>query len=121
MTKEEVRVVLVDDDADMRDTLTQLLEHDGYTVRSAPNAAEARKAVAEHDPLCVLIDLGLPDVDGCELARELRISHGADLVLIAITGWSRQADRERAEEAGVDFVLQKPVSADGLRRFLPPL
>ena len=121
MVKEEVRVVLVDDDRDTCEALSEILQCDGYAVRIALNAADAMKAVEEYKPICALVDLGLPDIDGCELAQRLRSKHGSDLVLIAVTGWSEQSERDRAEAAGIDFVLVKPLAIDTLRKFLPPV
>ncbi|MET0520168.1 MAG: response regulator [Burkholderiaceae bacterium] len=90
-SKEEVRIVLVDDDRDTCTTLRELLESDGYSVRIALNAGDALKLIEDYRPICALIDLGLPGTDGCELARQLRARHGQDLVLIAVTGWSQRS------------------------------
>ncbi|MFN3630738.1 MAG: response regulator [Casimicrobiaceae bacterium] len=113
--------MVVDDDTDTRDALSALLRSYSYLVFPAANAREALLAVDQHRPACVLMDIGLPDIDGYGLARQLRALHGWDLVLIAVTGRSLRADHELAEAAGVDFVLVKPVSPDTLQRFLPPL
>lgn len=121
MAKEEVKVVVVDDDEDACESLGLLLELDGYSVRTATNAARALAAVEEHEPLCVLLDLGLPDEDGCVLARQLRDKHGPGLVLVAVTGWTRNEDRERAEASGIDFILSKPLHPGDLRKLLPPI
>ncbi len=119
--KEEVKVVVVDDDEDAAVSLAELLEMDGYQVRTAFSAAEAITLVESFEPLCVLLDLGLPGMDGCELAKALRARHGTTLVLVAVTGWTREEDRSRAEMAGVDYILSKPVTAAGVRRLLPPI
>lgn len=121
MEEESVLVVVVDDDVEVRRSLCSFLLSDGYQACEAVDAEEARQAVAERNPHCVLIDLGLPGTDGCTLARELRAAHGEDLVLIAVTGWTRDEDRMAAEAAGIDFVLRKPVEPDDLRRVLPSL
>lgn len=118
---EEVRVLVVDDEADTCEALGELLRSYGYSVCCARSAIDALAVAEVQQPACVLLDLGLPGIDGCELAQRLRAGHGDGLVLIAITGWSRQADRDRAEEAGVDFVLVKPLTTAALQRFLPPL
>jgi DNA-binding response OmpR family regulator len=121
MDDEKVMVVVVDDDADVRDSLCQFLVHDGYHATPAVDAAQARAVVAMHDAKCVLIDLGMPGTDGFTLARQLRAAHGGELVLVAVTGWTRDEDRRAAVTAGIDFVLCKPVEPDDLRRVLPPL
>lgn len=75
----------------------------------------------EFAPACVLVDLGLPGIDGTEVTRRLRDQVGSELVIIAVTGSSREADHDRAEAAGIDFVLTKPLYDSDLRRLLPPL
>lgn len=121
MAHEDFRVVLVDDDLDACQTLSELLKVDGYSVRVATTAQDAIKVVDEYQPVCALLDLGLPDFDGCELSRRLRAAHGADLVLIAVTGRGSEEDHNQALEAGVDHVLRKPLTLENLRRFFPPL
>ncbi|MBW8846233.1 MAG: response regulator [Burkholderiales bacterium] len=118
---EDVRVVLVDDDADTCETLSALLKLDGYSVRVARTAQDAMAAVDEYRPVCALLDLGLPDLDGCDLSKRLRKRHGPELVLIAVTGRSGQREHDLAMAAGIDHVLCKPLSLDTLRRFFPPL
>ena len=118
---EDVRVVVVDDDPDAAFTLRDLLQFDGYNVRVAHNAEEALAAVAEHQPLCVLLDIGLPGMDGNQLARELRAQHGASLVLVAVTGLGGEQNRLEAVRAGVDHVLVKPVDPKRLGTLLPPI
>jgi len=120
MRDEDVRVVLVDDDVDTCETLGELLKFDGYSVRLATTAQDAIAAVAEYQPVCALVDLGLPDLDGCELSKQLRAKYGPDLVLIAVTGRTGQLAQDTALEAGIDHVLSKPLSVERLRRFFPP-
>jgi len=119
MTKEDVRVVVVDDHADTRDAVQLLLELDGYNVRTAGDAAEAIAVVDEHQPLCVILDLGLPDVGGVELAGRLRTLHGTGTVIVVLTGSTRPEELEAAELAGADHVLHKPLDVASLRRLLP--
>ncbi len=119
--KEEVTIVVVDDDQDTTESLKDLLEIDGYMVWTANNGADALPLVAERDPVCVLLDLGMPAMSGHELARRLRKAHGSLLVLIAITGRDDHEERLAAEHAGMDHLLVKPVQAAHLRRLLPPL
>jgi CheY-like chemotaxis protein len=120
MAKEDIRVVLVDDDLDACESLSELLKDDGYSVRFATTAADAIAAVDEYQPICALLDLGLPDLDGIELSKRLRARYGSDLVLIAVTGRSGDQARDEAMQAGIDHVLSKPLSVERLRRFFPP-
>jgi CheY-like chemotaxis protein len=120
MSKEDVRVVLVDDDLDTCETLGELLTFDGYSVRFATTAEDALTAVDEYQPVCALLDLGLPDLDGCELSRRLRARYGPDLVLIAVTGREGRKEHDEAMASGIDHVLSKPLSLERLRRFFPP-
>jgi CheY-like chemotaxis protein len=119
LAKDDVRVVVVDDHADTRDVVKHLLELDGYHVRTASNAAEAIAVIAAYQPLCVLLDLGLPDVTGVELAQRLRGLHGTGIVIIVLTGSSRQEEIAAAEAAGADYVLRKPLDIALLRKMLP--
>lgn len=121
MEKEEVRVVIVEDDDDIRELLTTLIELDGYLVRSVPDGEQALAAVREFRPACVLVDLTLPGIDGVEVTRQLRDQIGTELVIIAVTGSPSATEHDRLERAGVDFVLGKPLAESDLRRFLPPL
>jgi DNA-binding NtrC family response regulator len=114
---DKARVVVVDDDADFRQTLAESLRLEGLDVRTAANAAEAMTVVHEHRPDCVLLDICLPDADGRELARGLRNAHGAGLVLIAVTGESSVDSLDPAAEA-IDLVMRKPVDMDKLRKLL---
>ncbi|CAN7201498.1 response regulator [Rhizobacter sp. LjRoot28] len=118
---EDVRILIVEDDADARETYEQLLSDDGYTVRAVGTGEQALAEVRDFGPACVLVDFGLPGIDGIEVTRRLRQDIGPELVLIAITGSSEESDRTRAEDAGIDFVLTKPVGAEHLHRLLPPI
>ncbi|MFG6459487.1 response regulator [Roseateles sp. BYS96W] len=120
MSSEDIRVVLVDDDIDTCETLSSLLQFDGYSVRVARTAQDAITAVDEYQPVCALVDLGLPDLDGCELSKRLRSRYGPDLVLIAVTGRSGDDEHNLAMACGIDHVLCKPLTAENLRRFFPP-
>jgi CheY-like chemotaxis protein len=121
MTQDDVRVVVVDDDSDTRESMQALLEVVGYDVRTAGDAEEAMAVVAAHQPLCVILDLGLPEVTGAELTGQLRSLYGSELVIIVLTGSTRPEDQEAAELAGVDYVLHKPLDVARLERLLPPL
>ena len=117
----DTALVIVDDDLDVVQTLQLLLEMDGYTVFPAVTAHAAMDFVEQHRPVGVILDLGMPVMDGLELARQLRDRHGPDLPMIAVTGWSDPVRRDEALVAGVDHVLVKPIELDTLRKFFPPI
>lgn len=114
-------LVVVDDDLDVVQALQMLLELDGYTVFPAVTAHTALELVEQHRPVGVVLDLGMPLMNGLELARELRDRHGPDLPIIAATGWSDREKRDEALNAGVDHVLVKPIEPETLRKFFPPV
>jgi CheY-like chemotaxis protein len=116
----DTALVIVDDEADVVETLRILLEMDGYTVFSAVTAEAALALVEQHRPVGVILDLGMPVIDGLELARRLRERHGPDLPLVAVTGWSDERKLDEAELAGVDYVLVKPIDPEALRKLFPP-
>ncbi len=118
---EDVPVVIVEDDPDACEALKALVEFDGYRVRTAASAAQAKAIIAEHPPLCVILDLGLPDASGIDLAQSLRATLGSTLVMIAVTGSSALEDQLAAEAAGVDYLLHKPLDIDRFRSILQPL
>ena len=115
-----VRVLVVDDNEDAAETLAMTLELHGCDVRTAATAARALDVLPGFAPAVALLDIGLPDMNGYELARRLRLlPSGAALTLIATTGWGQQKDRERAFAAGFDHHLTKPIDFDLLRSYLP--
>ena len=118
---EDVPVVIVEDDPDARDALKALVELDGYRVHTAASAEQAKAIIAEHQPLCVILDLGLPGASGIDLAQSLRSTLGNTLVVIAVTGSVALEDQLAAEAAGVDYLLHKPLDIDRFRRILQPL
>lgn len=105
-------VLIVEDQPDLRESLTALLELAGHRVRSCDTAAAALAACAERAPDVAILDLGLPDLSGVDLGRRLRDRLGARLVLIALTGWGHEELRGKTREAGFDYHLTKPL-ADG--------
>jgi signal transduction histidine kinase/ActR/RegA family two-component response regulator len=110
------RVLIVDDNADGADTMAEALTELGYTVRVVYLGARAVPAFLELEAEVVLLDLGLPDVDGLEVARQLRAASGGEAAwLIALTGYGHDDDRRRTQAAGFDEHLVKPVD---LRRLL---
>ena len=119
-TANKAGIVVVEDDPDLRQSLEVLLELDGYDVRTAPDAETALQLVDQRLPDCVLLDLGLPGVNGIELTRQLRARHGSALLLVVLTGWSKEEYGQAAEAAGVDHIMLKPFEMERLRRVLPP-
>jgi PAS domain S-box-containing protein len=113
-----IDVLVVDDNRDAARSLSMLLELLNHNVRSCHDGASALAAVAERRPQLILLDLGMPGMDGFEVVRRLRASPGAPLVIVALSGWGQQSDRDRTTEAGFDHHLVKPVSADELDHLL---
>ena len=121
MNADEVRVVVVDDVRDAAEILAFSLALDGYKAVTARDAYEALAVIEEVRPHCVLLDIDMPGMDGCELSRRLRERYGAAMVLIAVTGWGHEDQRVSAAFAHFDHYLQKPVASEVLRSLLPPL
>jgi len=114
------RVLVVDDNMDVADMVAILLQASGYEVRVAYTAQTALETAIEYQPNIVLLDIGLPDIDGYEVARLLR-QQFKDVKLIAITGYGREVDRQRSQEAGFDYHLVKPVEPIELQALLVTL
>ena len=114
-------VLLIEDNTDARDALRVLLELDGYDVEAAGDGAQGLEIARAKTPAVALIDIGLPGMDGYEVARRLRAMAGPRAYLVALTGYSDPDDRRRAEEAGFDAHVVKPVDPDELTRLLTRL
>jgi two-component system CheB/CheR fusion protein len=113
------RVVVIEDNADSREMLCELLMHSGLDCRSCDNGMSALALVDEFKPRAAIIDIGLPGIDGLELARRLRSNEEhKDLYLIALTGYGQRSDRELALQAGFDEHLVKPTTLEALRRLI---
>ena len=113
------RVLVVDDNVDAAEALSLLLEILGAETRVVHDGASALKAFAEYDPDLVLLDIGMPDMDGYEVARQVRTRHPERRTkLVALTGWGQAEDRRRAREAGFDEHLVKPAEMEALKAFL---
>ena len=109
-----MRVVLVEDNVDIRDTLAELLALDGYHVDGAGDGPQGLNRILTLTPDIALVDVGLPGFDGYELAQRVRARLGQTPILIAMTGYGQPDDRARAFEAGFDEHVVKPVSLDDL-------
>jgi len=115
-------VLVVDDNADAAAMLAEYVGSLGYDVRAAHDGPAALKSAVERVPDIALLDIGLPVMDGYELATRLRQTDGgAALKLVAITGYGQQADRERTRQSGFDAHLVKPVDLDVLADLLHTL
>ena len=113
------RILVVDDNADAAQMLLMALELFGCEVRAAHSASAALAMAQEFAPEVALLDIGLPDLNGYELARRLRATAGGrHMRLIAATGWGQEQDRQRAFDAGFDHHLTKPIDFDRLRSVL---
>ena len=114
-----LRVLVVEDNDDARQMVTATLAHAGHEVREARDGASALALAAELDPDAVVLDIGLPDINGYDVARRLRSGEGQRRsLLIALTGYGQQEDKQRAKESGFDVHLTKPVSPETLQRAL---
>jgi CheY-like chemotaxis protein len=101
-------ILIVEDSADNREMLQALLEYEGHRVEVASDGLEALQAAARSRPEVALIDIGLPGIDGYEVARRMRAGLGHQIVLVALTGYGRPEDRQRSAAAGFDSHLTKP-------------
>jgi CheY-like chemotaxis protein len=114
------RVLVVDDNHDAAETLSELLHMSGYAVAVAEDGASALGALAHHQPQVVLLDIGLPDMDGYEVCRRIRADPAVvpQPLLVALTGWGQQGDKDAAATAGFDAHMTKPVDLDALLQLL---
>ena len=113
------RILVVDDHRDAARVLGLLLDSLGHEVKTANDGRQALEAIAEFRPEIVFLDIGLPQLDGCEVARRVReLPELRGTKLIALTGWSHADDRRRTREAGFDHHLVKPVAVKTLRDVL---
>jgi len=112
-------ILVIEDNTDFRKGLRLLLESWGHRVDEASGGAQGLELVRLRRPEIVLIDLGLPGVDGYAVARSLRSLPGGEaFLLVAVTGYGRESDRRQAQEAGFDAHLTKPVSPPDLAAIL---
>ncbi len=112
------RVLVVDDNRDAAQVLAVLLRGEGHRVEEAHDGPSALEAAAVLRPEAVLLDIGLPGIDGYEVARRLRQRIGSDVLLVAVTGYGQPDDRSRSEQAGFDHHMVKPVDIRELKRLV---
>jgi CheY-like chemotaxis protein len=108
------RVLIVEDNVDTRETLRRVLELDGHQIQEAGDGPQALEMAHASRPEVVIVDIGLPGLDGYEVARRLRASLGDAPLVIALTGYGQPEDRRLSREAGFDVHLVKPVSPEQL-------
>jgi signal transduction histidine kinase len=103
-------ILIADDNQDALESLALMLRLEGHEVHCASDGEEALALAGQRRPEIVVLDVGMPKLDGCEVARRIRAeSWGRDAVLVALTGWGQEVDRRRSREAGFDMHLVKPV------------
>ncbi len=116
------RLLVVDDNKDAAESMSMLLEMWGHEVAFAFDGPSALETAEQWQPEAVFLDIGLPGMDGYEVAERLReLPHAKDAVLIAITGYGQDDDRLRSVRAGIDHHLVKPVAPDALRNLIDSL
>jgi PAS domain S-box-containing protein len=116
------RILVVDDSRDAAESLALLLESLGAEVHTASDGPSALDELEAYRPSVVLLDIGMPGMDGLEVARRARQRLGSrELTMIALSGWGQEEDRRRSREAGIDYHLVKPVDVDELGQLLTAL
>src|SRR5205823_4744978 len=114
-----LRILIADDCHDTTSTLALLVSHWGHDVRTVDNGLAALEMAADYRPDVVLLDIGMPGLDGLELARRLRQElHMEQVLLVCVSGFGQEIDRRHALEAGCDFHLVKPVDLEELHALL---
>jgi CheY-like chemotaxis protein len=115
------RVLAVDDNQDAVDTLAMLLDHLGAEVRVANDGQAALAMLDAWRPDMILLDIGMPGMDGYEVAQRIRQQpQYEDIKIIALTGWGQEDDRRRSRDSGFDHYLTKPVDLNALEALLLP-
>jgi len=120
MSHDDVHVLVVDDSLDAATSMAELLAMDGYSVRTAFDGHQALQLVAQQVPHCVILDINMPGMDGCELAQELRARYDSSMVIVAITGMGDKSERVAKTIALADHFLRKPFESATLRKLLLP-
>jgi PAS domain S-box-containing protein len=116
-----VSVLIADDNADARDSLAALLEITGHIIHVAPDGEQALVLAERHRPDVVILDIGMPLLNGYEVAARIRASDwGRQMRLIALTGWGQATDQERARQVGFDHHVTKPLDLDRLHVLIAP-
>jgi signal transduction histidine kinase/ActR/RegA family two-component response regulator len=109
-----LRILVIEDNADSREMLGILLRAEGHEVSEAADGPSALRAVRDFQPDTAIVDVGLPEMDGYEVARQIRAMNGRRIRLVAVTGYGGPDDRHRAKQAGFDLHVTKPVDPSKL-------
>jgi signal transduction histidine kinase len=112
------RVLIAEDNADAAEMMELMLSFKGHDVRVAPDGVEAIAIAAQFQPHIAFVDIGMPRLDGYGAARGIRERLGAAVVLVAVTGWGQDEDKQRSREAGFDHHITKPPEPDALERLI---
>jgi len=112
------QVLIVEDNKDAADSMAMLLRLWGHEVRTARDGLSGLKAALSYRPQVVFLDIGLPGLDGYAVAKRLRSELGQEVRLVAMTGYGQEEDRRRAQQAGFDAHLVKPVDPELLHQLL---
>ena len=113
------RILIVEDESAIAELIAVNLKHNGFQPIWAIDAATAQRELDDVIPDVILLDIGLPKLNGYEAAQQIRRHQdGAGIVLIALTGWGQEEDRRQSKEAGFDHHLTKPVDLVTLRTLL---
>jgi CheY-like chemotaxis protein len=116
------RILVVDDNRDGAESLTMMLRLLGNEVRTAGDGLEAIEVAEQFHPELILMDVGMPRLNGYDATRRIRREPwGSDITIVALTGWGQDHDREASRDAGCDAHLVKPVSLEDLQRTLAEL
>ena len=115
----KLRVLVVEDHADSAETLAVLLRLHGHEVDVAPDGPTALRIAAQNPPDVALLDIGLPGMDGFEVARRLQEQAAGKMpLLVAVTGYGQEEHRRRSKQAGIDLHLLKPVDPEEIKTLL---
>lgn len=113
------RILVVDDDRDAADALVRLLNTFHFEAKAVYDGSQAIEQAAAFLPDMALIDIGMPDLNGYETVAQIRQQRGSEhVILVAVTGWTREEDKKRAYECGFDLHVSKPMSAETLKELL---
>jgi PAS domain S-box-containing protein len=112
------RILVADDNLDSATTLGALLRRGGHQVQSVPDGFAVLESVPVFRPDVVILDIGMPGMNGYDVARRIRADYGASLLILAITGWGQERDKRLAREAGINHHLTKPVTIEAVERLL---
>ncbi len=114
----DIRLLIVDDNRDITDALADIFQFQGFAVAVATSGAAALARFTSDPADVVLIDLGMPQMNGFELVKGLKKLSNTPLLLIAMTGWTRPGDLEAAEAAGFDYYFTKPLDSEPLETMI---